>query len=122
MLKFKLEYTEKSDNYEEWENLTPEELLVNLKAVQDEESVVLEKQYYSEMRNEYTSILEASDEVYAFLEKYDQKNSVNNVLAAKRLLENPSNVFDTLFDTEGKSLDYQEMIAGIKVKSIVKQR
>lgn len=105
---------EKLGQLKDWENLTPEELLENLKEVQDEESVVLEKQYYSEMTNEYTSVLEASDEVYAFLEKYDQKNSVNNVLAAKRLLENPSNVFDTLFDTEGKSLDYQEMIAGLK--------
>ncbi len=105
---------EKLAQLEEWENFTPEELLENLRAIQDEESIVLEKQYYSEMANEYTSVLEASDEVYAFLEKYDQKNSVNNVLAAKRLLDNPSNVFETLFDTEGKSMDYQEMIAGLK--------
>ena len=44
------------------------------------------------------------------LEKYDMKNSARNVLAAARLLNNPSNVFDTLFNTEGKSSDYQEMI------------
>lgn len=105
---------EKLAKLEEWENFTPEELLENLRELHDEESVVLEKQYYADMANEYTSVLEASDEVYAFLEKYDQKNSVNNVLAAKRLLDNPSNVFDTLFNTKGKSVDYQEMIAGLK--------
>ena len=105
---------EKLAELEEWENMTPEELMENLKQVQNEESVMLEKQYYTEAANEYTSVLEASDEVYAFLEKYDQKNSVNNVLAAKRLLDNPSNVFDMLFDTEGKSMDYQKMIADLK--------
>lgn len=105
---------EKLAQLEEWESMTPEELLENLKNMQSEESITLEKQYYSELAKEYTSVLEASDEVYAFLEKYDQKNSVNNVLAAKRLLDNPSNVFDVLFNTEGKSLDYQEMIAGLK--------
>ena len=105
---------EKFTDINEWENMTPEELLEHLKDVQSEESVMLEKQYYSEMASEYTSVLEASDEVYAFLEKYDQKNSVHNVLAAKRLLDNPSNVFDTLFGTEGKSVDYQKIIEDLK--------
>lgn len=106
---------EKLSQLEEWEGMTPEELLENLRNMQqNEETAVLEKQYYSEIAREYTSVLEASDEVYQFLEKYDQKNSVNNVLAANRLLNNPSNVFDMLFGTEGKSTDYQEMIADLK--------
>ncbi len=105
---------EKLENLKEWESMTPDELLEQLKNVQNEESINLEKQYYSEMASEYTSVLEASDEVYAFLEKYDQKNSVNNVLAAKRLLDNPSNVFETLFGTEGKSADYKEIISDLK--------
>lgn len=105
---------EKLANLDEWENMTPEELLEHLKDVQSEESVMLENQYYSEIASEYTNVLEVSDEVYAFLEKYDQKNSVNNVIAAKRLLDNPSNVFDTLFGTEGKSSDYKEVIADLK--------
>lgn len=98
-----------------WEEMTPEQFLEELqKQVQTEESVTLEQQYHSELAREYTSVLEASDEVYAFLEKYDMKNSAKNVLAAARLLHNPSNVFDQLFNTEGKSADYQEMIADIK--------
>lgn len=106
---------EKLMQMEEWENMTPEELLESLRDMQvEEESIALEKQYYAEMASEYTSVLEASDDVYAFLEKYDVKNSVNNVLAARRLLNNPSNVFDVLFGTEGKSLDYKEMIADLK--------
>ena len=102
---------------EEWEEMTPEQFLESMqKQVQAEESVALEQQYHSELAKEYTSVLEASDDVYAFLEKYDMKNSARNVLAAARLLNNPSNVFDTLFNTEGKSLDYQEMISDLKAQ------
>lgn len=106
---------EKLMQMEEWENMTPEELVEELRNMQtEEESIALEQQYYAELASEYTSVLEASDDVYAFLEKYDLKNSVNNALAAKRLLDNPSNVFDMLFSTDGKSLDYKEMIADFK--------
>ena len=102
---------------EDWEEMTPEQLLENLQnQVQSEESVSFEQQYHSEIAKEYAGVLEASDDVYAFLEKYDMKNSARNVLAAARLLNNPSNVFDTLFNTEGKSPDYQEMIDDLKAQ------
>ena len=100
---------------EEWEEMTPEQFLESMqKQVQKEESVALEQQYHSEIAQEYASVLDASDDVYAFLEKYDIKNSARNVLATARLLNNPSNAFDTLFNTEGKSLDYQKMISDLK--------
>ncbi len=105
---------EKLEQIEEWENMTPEQLLEALQNVQGEESIILEQKYYTQLAQEYTGVLEASDDVYAFLEKYDIKNSANNVLAASRLMDNPSNVFDMLFGTEGKSVDYQEMIADMK--------
>lgn len=108
---------EKLQQIENWEEMTPEQLLEALhQQVQSEESVSLEQQYHSELAQEYTSVLEASDDVYAFLEKYDMKNSARNVMAASRLLHNPSNVFDMLFATEGKSLDYQEMIGDLKAQ------
>ena len=103
------------ESIEEWEEMTPEQLLENLQnQVTTEESVVLEQQYHNEILQEYASVLEASDDVYEFLEKYDIKNSARNVLATARLLNNPSNVFNTLFSTEGKSSDYQEMINDLK--------
>ena len=103
------------EQVEEWEEMTPEQLLENLKKqVHEEESVAMEKQYHSELSQEYASVLEASDDVYAFLEKYDMKNSARNVLATARLLNNPSDVFTQLFSTEGKSPDYQEMIDDLK--------
>lgn len=112
---------EKLEQLQEWEEMTPEQFLEALqKQSQSEESIALEQKYYSELTKEYTSVLEASDEVYAFLEKYDMKNSAKNVLAASRLLNNPSNVFETLFGTEGKSADYQEMIGQLKQQVLEK--
>ncbi len=100
-----------------WEEMTPEQLLESLqKQVQSEESVALEQQYHSNLIQEYAGVLEASDDVYAFLEKYDMKNSARNVLSVARLLNNPSNAFEKLFDTQGKSADYQEMIADLKAQ------
>ena len=108
---------EKLVDLENWEEMSPEQLLEYLQdQSQAEESATLEHQYYSELSKEYTSVLEASDEVYAFLEKYDMKNSPRNVLAVSRLLNNPSNAFEKLFDIEGKSLDYQEMISDMKAQ------
>jgi hypothetical protein len=105
----------------DWEEMTPEQLLEELtKQVQTEESIALEQEYHSELAREYTSVLEASDEVYAFLEKYDMKNSANNVLAISRLLENPSNVFEVLFSEEGKSQSYKEALQ--EMKDLVMQR
>lgn len=99
---------------EEWENMTPEQFLEAMKQAQDDQSVALEQQYYSQMAQEYNAVLEASDDVYAFLEKYDMKNSANNVLAVSRLLENPSNAFEVLFSEEGKSQNYRDMIRDMK--------
>ena len=105
---------EKLAQIEEWENMTPEQLLDALKNAQNEQSTALEQQYHTQMVQEYNAVIEASDDVYAFLEKYDMKNSANNVLAVSRLLENPSNVFEVLFAEEGKSQHYREAIREMK--------
>lgn len=105
---------EQLEQVENWEDMTPEQLLEALKENVSEETVALEQQYHSEQLAEYTSVLEASDDVYAYLEKYDIKNTARNVLAVSRLLKNPSNAFDTLFGTENKSEDYKAMIADMK--------
>ena len=105
---------EKLSRIEDWESMTPEQFMEALQNAVEEQANTLEQQYYSEMAQEYTGVLEASDDVYAFLEKYEMKNSANNVLAVSRLLENPSNVFEVLFAEEGKSQQYKEAIREMK--------
>lgn len=100
---------------ENWEEYTPEQFMEALQqAAHDEAVVAAEQAYYTEMATEYASVLETSDDVYAFLEKYDMKNSARNVKAIAKLMENPSYAFDILFSEEGKSVDYKEMIAEMK--------
>ena len=100
---------------ENWENDTPEQFVEHLRQAAQAETVAqAEQSYYTEMATEYASVLEASDDVYAFLEKYDMKNSARNVRAVAKLMENPSGAFETLFSGEGKSENYKEMIAEIK--------
>ncbi len=105
---------EKLAQMEEWESMTPEQFLELLQNASNEQSEVAEQQYYTQMAQEYNGVLEASDDVYAYLEKYDMKNSANNVLAISRLLENPSNVFDVLFNEAGKSKNYKEALQEMK--------
>ena len=111
---------EKLTQMEEWEDMTPEQLLEALKKTEEETSRAVEQEYYSQMAQEYNAVLEASDDVYEYLEKYDIKNSANNVLAIARLLENPSNAFQVLFSEEGKRQSYKEAIQ--EMKDLVMQR
>ena len=100
---------------ENWENDTPEQFAEHLRQTAHAETVAqAEQAYYTEMATEYASVLEASDDVYAFLEKYDMKNSARNVRAIAKLMENPSSAFEVLFSEEGKSADYKEKIAEMK--------
>lgn len=106
---------------ENWEEYTPEQFMEALQqAVQDETVAAAEYAYYTQMAAEYSSVLKASDEVYAFLEKYDMKNSARNVQAIAKLMDNPSYAFDILFSGEGKSAGYKEMMAEMK-NTILKQ-
>ena len=111
---------EKLAQIKEWEDMTPEQLLEALKNNQNEQTSALEQQYHTQMVQEYNAVIAASDDVYAFLEKYDMKNSANNVLAVSRLLENPSNVFEVLFAENGKSQNYRQAIR--QMKDMVMQR
>ncbi len=100
---------------ENWEEYTPEQFMEALQqAAQNEAVATAEQAYYTQMATEYASVLEASDDVYAFLEKYDMKNSARNVQAIAKLMDNPSYAFDILFSGEGKSVGYREMIAEMK--------
>lgn len=105
---------EKLAQLEDWEDMTPEQFLEELKRVSNQQSQSVEQEYYSEMLQEYNAVLEVSDDVYAYMERYDMKNTPNNVLAISRLLENPSNVFTLLFSEEGKSADYKKTISDMK--------
>lgn len=76
-----------------WENMTPEQLKEYVENI-DEESLeqdeLLENEYAKSKLAEFEEIKAVSDDVYRFLDRYDIKNSMANILAASKMLRNPS--------------------------------
>lgn len=82
-----------------WEDLTPEQLLEQLRnakaEVQDEE-----ERYVRGQQADIAACMKASDEVYQMLADYDVPNTVYNVLAAQEYMENRNGAFRKLFASE----------------------
>lgn len=112
---------------ENWEDMTVEQFkraleqsLVDESSDAAVEDARLEEAYQRECLSRYGEVLQASDDVYQFLERGDFQNSAQNVLAASILLQNPSAMFDTLF---GKSKNISERIQQVEdMKNIVLER
>lgn len=88
----------------DWEGMTLEEFKATLEQQlaanpQDE----AEEAYLKEQLSEFATVLSASEDVYTYLQKGDMDNSMNNVLAANMLLQNPSQMFTTLFGKDTSS-------------------
>ena len=83
-----------------WEDLTPEQLLAQLRnakaEVQDEE----QESYVRGQQADIAACMKASDEVYQMLADYDVPNTVYNVLAAQEYMENRNGAFRKLFASE----------------------
>lgn len=112
---------------ENWEDMTVEQFKRALEqSLADEnsdaavEDARLEEAYQQDCLSRYGEVLQASEDVYQFLERGDFRNSIENVLAANILLQNPSAMFDTLF---GKSKNISERIQQVEdIKNIVLER
>lgn len=112
---------------ENWEDMTVEQFKRALEqSLSDEnsdaavEDARLEEAYQQDCLSRYGEVLQASEDVYQFLERGDFRNSIENVLAANILLQNPSAMFDTLF---GKSKNISERIQQVEdIKNIVLER
>lgn len=112
---------------ENWEDMTVEQFKQALEqslADEDSDAAVedarLEEAYQQDCLSRYGEVLQASEDVYQFLERGDFRNSIENVLAANILLQNPSAMFDTLF---GKSKNISERIQQVEdIKNIVLER
>lgn len=112
---------------ENWEDMTVEQFKQALEqslADEDSDAAVedarLEEAYQQDCLSRYGEVLQASEDVYQFLERGDFPNSIQNVLAASILLQNPSAMFDTLF---GKSKNISERMQQVEdIKNIVLER
>ena len=82
--------------YDSWLDMTPEQLR---QAVYEAgEDNALSEQYATEQLRQFNHAVSAPENVYAFLEKYDVKTTAVNLMAASRLMKNPSEAVRNLWE------------------------
>ena len=100
----------------EWENMTPEQFkdaLTN-KEYDTENEVALENEYVNEQLSDFQQVLDADENVYAYLDRYDIKNSIINIMSVSQMLRHPNKVMERLWKEDGLSADSLDKIAWMK--------
>lgn len=99
-----------------WEEMTPEELLWQLReAPADEET---ERLYYQEQLQEFAGAKEAEAQALQMLSAYDMPMTAYNIMAASQMLHNRNGIFKSLFDP--KNLDKEVNFEAVK-EEIIKE-
>ncbi|MCI8484150.1 MAG: hypothetical protein HFH41_07405 [Lachnospiraceae bacterium] len=95
------------------EKMTPEELLWQLREAPVEEE--LERSYYREQMQEFSSAREAEAQVLQLLSGHDMPVTAYNIMAAQQMIHNRNGIFKSLFDPKkmGEEIDFEEVKAEI---------
>jgi hypothetical protein len=92
-----------------WEEMTPEELLWQLRETPlDEET---ERSYYQEQLREFAGAREAEAQVLQMLSGHDMPMTAYNIMAASQMMHNRNGIFKSLFDPKNMDgeVDFQEV-------------
>lgn len=79
-----------------WLEMTPEQL--KQAVYEADEDSALSEQYAIEQLRQFNQAVSVPENVYAFLEKYDVKTTAVNLMAASRLMKNPSEAVRNLWE------------------------
>lgn len=79
-----------------WLEMTPEQLRQDV--YEADEDNTLSEQYATEQLRQFNQAVSVPENVYAFLEKYDVKTTAVNLMAASRLMKNPSEAVRNLWE------------------------
>lgn len=79
-----------------WLEMTPEQL--RQAVYEADEDNALSEQYATEQLRQFNQAVSVPENVYAFLEKYDVKTTAVNLMAASRLMKNPSEAVRNLWE------------------------
>lgn len=82
--------------YDSWLDTTPEQLRQAVYEANEDDA--LSEQYATEQLRQFNQAVSAPENVYAFLEKYDVKTTAVNLMAASRLMKNPSETVRNLWE------------------------
>ena len=99
----------------QWQNMTPEQLAEALSQIEETPEVQQDAQRYAqEQLEEVQQALNASQEVYEYLDRYDISNSVANIMAGNNMLRHPNQMMDKLWKEYNFSTDSVEKIEDLK--------
>lgn len=87
----------------DWEDYTPEELkevLMQYANETAEQEKIAEHEYAKSQLAELEQAAAADEEVYRLLERFELPNTINNVLAANRLVHKRNQIFSQVFNSE----------------------
>ena len=99
----------------QWQNMTPEQLAEALSQIEETPEVQQDAQRYAqEQLEEVQQALNASQEVYEYLDRYDISNSVANIMAVNNMLRHPNQMMDKLWKEYNFSTDSVEKIEDLK--------
>jgi len=98
----------------DWENYTPEQLkqaLLNMSQETAPQEEKLEHEYLQTQVQEVRQAAVTEEQVYSLLSNFDLPNTVDNVLAANRLMNRRNQVFNQLFNKDdvfsGEEVDFE---------------
>ncbi|WP_455720525.1 DUF6240 domain-containing protein [Agathobacter sp.] len=83
-----------------WLDMTPEQLKQAIESAETDQN--MSDEYAAEQLEEFREAVMSPENVYAFLEKYDAKTTASNLMAASRLIKNPSEAVEKLWQ-QGES-------------------
>lgn len=83
-----------------WLDMTPEQLKQAIESAETDQN--MSDEYAAEQLEEFKEAVMSPENVYAFLEKYDAKTTASNLMAASRLIKNPSEAVEKLWQ-QGES-------------------
>lgn len=105
------------------EEMTPEQLRDKLQEIdaeadakRQEEIQKQELEFAKEQISEIDEASNASQDIYRILDRYDIQNSLINVIAVNRMVKNPNQVFNTIFNEANLSEDDINRIRRIKAE------
>lgn len=98
---------EKMQNIRNWEKMTPEQLRDELRNTEESDD-----EYVREQVQILSQASQVTENVYSFLDRYDLKTSVSNLMAASGMIKNPGQVVEKLWDRgkQGDSRQLEEQI------------
>ncbi len=95
---------------DKWEDMTPEEFKEALSELEDSQEDTYVKQQLADYREEIAS----AGDIYAYLDRYDIKNSLINIMSESKYIRQPNKLMEELWSEEGLSADSLDKIRWMK--------